>query len=301
MPEQTKVQAFIEAYSLFADWGIIASDVIQDIRTLIIQPKVYSSSSKKKQISSYKQYLEKLYDAFGIPECIPDCSDISEFIDEYELSRVWGITVEDVTKDLQSFINGEYEEMYRESARVGKPVNLAVPKPSSITSHTYLPKPKMLTPSVSSSVIPKSGKSSSVKPTVKKQTQAKAKKELEETIFIDGDNHLNEGQKGIEQLSKKTRVRAIFSQKGAKRKFDKKYGNRPNVSSKLVDPGDQAVDNQIKAEAGQLLKKGNQDITFVSQDKDFADYRDRKKCGKDGNRIRVSKSVKERNSRKNKK
>ena len=24
MPEQTKVQAFIEAYSLFADWGIIA-------------------------------------------------------------------------------------------------------------------------------------------------------------------------------------------------------------------------------------------------------------------------------------
>ena len=58
------------------------------------------------------------------------------------------------------------------------------------------------------------------------------------------------------------------------------------------------MDNQIKSEAGQLLKKGNQDITIVSHDKCFEVYRDRKKNGKDGNRITVVKSVKDRKPKK---
>lgn len=78
---------------------------------------------------------------------------------------------------------------------------------------------------------------------------------MQKTIFIDGDNHFDEGKKGIEHKSKDTKVRAIFSQSGAKDKFDRKYRGKPNVSSKLVPSGPQAVDNQIKSEAGQLLKK----------------------------------------------
>ena len=54
MPEQDDVQSFIDTYSLFDDWKINTSDVKQDIRTLILQPKVYNGSPKKKRISSYK-------------------------------------------------------------------------------------------------------------------------------------------------------------------------------------------------------------------------------------------------------
>ena len=50
---------------------------------------------------------------------------------------------------------------------------------------------------------------------------------------------------GLLQSITDEKVRAVFSQPGAKRKFDNKYGERPNVSSKLVEPGNQAVDNQI--------------------------------------------------------
>ena len=73
----------------------------------------------------------------------------------------------------------------------------------------------------------------------------------------------------------------------------RKYQNRPNVSSKLVSPGDQAVDNQIKAEAGQLLKRGNQEVTFVSHDRGFDKYKNRKNDRSSGNRITTVKSVKD--------
>ena len=318
MPEKKDIQSFIDSNSLYEDWNILASDVTQDIRTFILKPKAYKSSLKKKRISSYKQYLEKLHDTFGIPESMPDSSKISTFIDEYELFRVWGITEKDVSKDLQSFIDGKYDEMRRDATPVYKPVTRVVAKPRPITpsrpvspiihhttysnySNTYVPRSGAYTPPVTKREEPKNIESTKSKKPNKKKLVVKAKPEKEKTIFLDGDNHFDEGQKGIERLSKKTKVRAVFSQPGAKRKFDRKFGDRPNVSSKLVEPGDQAVDNQIKSETGQLLKKGNQDITFVSQDKDFVEFKDRKKNGGKGNRIAVAKSVKERQSKNAKK
>lgn len=52
-------------------------------------------------------------------------------------------------------------------------------------------------------------------------------------------------------------------------------------------------DFEIKAEAGQLLKNGNQDVTFVSQDSDFKEYKDRKANNKLRNKVSVVKSVEE--------
>ena len=112
-------------------------------------------------------------------------------------------------------------------------------------------------------------------------------------ILVDGDNHINEAVRGIEHTTKNTSVRAIFSQPGAKRKFDEKYGKLSNVSSRLVLPGNQAVDNQIKAEAGQLLKKEKHKITIVSRDKGFADFANKKKDKKSKNKISTAKSVQE--------
>ena len=318
MPEQRDIQLFIDSNSLYDDWRILISDVSQDIRALVLKPKAYKSLPKKKRISSYRQYLEKLHETFGIPETMPESSRILTFIDEYELFRVWGITEEDVSKDLQSLIDGKYDEMRRDVTPVYKPVTRAVAKLRPITpshpvtpiihhstysnySNTYTPWPSTYIPPVTRPEEPKSVETTKPKKTVKKKPVDKAKPEKEKTIFLDGDNHFDEGQKGIERLPKKTKVRAVFSQPGAKRKFDRKFGDRPNVSSKLVEPGNQAVDNQIKSEAGQLLKKGNQDITFVSQDKDFVEYKDRKKNGKNGNRITVAKSVKEGQSKNKKK
>ena len=108
---------------------------------------------------------------------------------------------------------------------------------------------------------------------------------------------ITQGQKGIELLPAKTKVKAMFSQEGAKRKFDKKYRKHPNVSSRLVKPGNQAVDNQIKAQVGQLLKMENQDITIVSHDKGFNEFAGRKKRKHEGTRILVVKSVKDRLSK----
>lgn len=242
---------------------------------------------------------------------MPESSQILKFIDEYELFRVWGITEEDVAKNLQSFIDGKYDEMHKDAALVYKSVPRVISKPRPVTpvahtisyptsSYTYIPRPRVYTSPTTKQERSKREERPKSRKSERKSSEVKvnAKQEKQKTIFLDGDNHFKEGQKGIERLSKKTKVRAVFSQPGAKRKFDNKYGERPNVSSKLVEPENQAVDNQIKAEAGQLLKKRNQDITFVSHDSDFAEYRDRKKNRKDGNSITVDKSVKDRKPKK---
>ena len=112
-----------------------------------------------------------------------------------------------------------------------------------------------------------------------------------ETIFLlDGDNHFDEGKKGIEKTRSSEKVVACFSQPGAKRKFDKTYGKQQNVSSRLVPPGEQAVDNLIKTYAGNYSKNGKR-VVMVSQDKDFAEYRDRKKQTQPNCHISVARSV----------
>lgn len=145
-------------------------------------------------------------------------------------------------------------------------------------------------------------KKKTVSTTPKNKTSGNVKKKTKsKTIFIDGDNHIDEGQKGIECTSKDIKIIAVFSQGGAKNKFDKKYVHKPNVSSKLVEPGSQAVDNKIKTEVGSLLKKGNQDIGIVSQDKGFAEFVRRKRNKKLDNYISTYKSVKGYLNRNNKK
>ena len=89
MPEQRDIQHFIDSKSLYDDWKILVSDVSQDIRTLILEPKSYSSSPKKKRISSYKQYLEKLYETFMLGDSMilsePDDSHMTVFNPDEEL------------------------------------------------------------------------------------------------------------------------------------------------------------------------------------------------------------------------
>lgn len=311
MPDNKTIQAFIDRNDLYDDWQIVLSDVEQDIRTKILIQKKYDSTQKKNRITSYKEYLEKLRDAFGIPDSMPSYTKIKDFIEEYALLRIWNIDVEDVSEDIQSFIDGKFEEMYSEATSFNKPVVNVTPKSytkSPVTYHpTYTYYQHAYTPSVKiyvthsldyresdNDILNKQKKS------VSKKQIVKQKKKKQKTFFLDGDNHVKEGQKGIERLPKEDAVRAVFSQEGAKKKFDEKYKGLLNVSSILVKPGNQAVDNQIKAEAGQLLKKGNQDITFVSHDKGFEKYKDKKQNTKGGNHISVAKSIKEKSSKKKK-
>lgn len=309
MPTSEEVQSFIDEYNLYIDWQIIISDVKKDIRSLMLK-------NKSKFISSYKQYLVQLKKTFGIPDEMPSRNQIEEFIEEYNLGKSWGIVEEDVEKDLEEIINRKYDDMLKDSEYEHDiPEKKVVIKSS---RNPYAPSLNRSTqkkafhlnslsnidngclyrhtnhsPSVSVKLsnIPKEGKRKGSNKI--NETKKNNKTQRKHTIFIDGDNHINEAQKGIEHTTKDIMVRAFFSQAGAKHKFDMKYQDRPNVSSKLVSSGDQAVDNQIKAEAGRLLKKGNQEVTFVSHDKGFDKYKNRKKDRSSGNRITTVKSVKD--------
>lgn len=287
MPSDDEVHFFISRYNLDSDWKINIADVKQDIRFQILSPK--TTIDKQKRISSYKEYLIKLEAVFGIPGGMPKDSEIEAFISEFELKKNWGITIKDVSEDLEKIINGKYDELYKDASHRKKP-----------SVHKSIQQLNIYVPPARKHTSVRSGYHH-ISESIKQKCNGKKKaSKSQETIFIDGDNHFDEGQKGIEHTTKDIKVRAIFSQPGAKKRFDRKYGHRSNVSSKLVPSGNQAVDNQIKAEAGQLLKNRNQDITFVSQDTDFAKYKDRKKNNKLGNKISTAKSVEEK-LKKNKK
>lgn len=297
MPSSEEVQSFIDEYNLFIDWQIIILDVKKDISSLILK----NITGKSKSISSYKQYLVKLKESFGSLDEMPSRKQIEEFIEEYNLGKSWGIVEEDVVKDLEEIINGKYDDMLKDSAYVH---DITVKKTVTKSSiNPYSPSVNRSTQKITFQLNSSSNidygrlyghtYNSSSKVNKTKKNSKKFQPQRKQTIFIDGDNHIREAQKGIEHTTKNTTVRAIFSQVGAKRKFDRKYQNRPNVSSKLVSPGDQAVDNQIKAEAGQLLKKGNQEVTFVSHDRGFEKYKNRKNDRSSENRITTVKSVKD--------
>lgn len=288
MPSDDEVHSFISKYNLDSNWKINIFDVRQDILFQILSPEAIID--RKKRISSYKEYLIKLKAVFGIPEIMPKDSEIEVFISEFGLKKNWGITVKDVSEDLEKFINGKYDELYKDASHRKKP---SVHKSIQQLNVHVLPARKPTS-------VSRTGYYHTSKTINQKFNGKRKESNLQKIIFIDGDNHFDEGQKGIEHTTEDIKVRAIFSQPGAKKRFDKKYGHKSNVSSKLVSPGNQAVDNQIKAEAGQLLKNGNQDITFVSHDTDFAKYKDRKKNNKLGNIISTAKSVEEK-LKKNKK
>ncbi len=294
MPMDVEIYAFIQDYNLESDWNVVIDDVKQDITQSVLL-------KNKRIIRSYNEYLEKLKEWFGIPTSIPTEKEIQSFIDFYNLEMVYGITILDVEEDLKGFINGNYDDMYEKLLQLKQK---AVYKPVSRTLSQYTPR-QSHSYNKSSIQIQKPTK----KPT--KKTKSKPKPETEfklskknkskvqnkkqenvpgETFLIDGDNHINEGVKGIEQTTKNTKVKGYFSIPGAKRKFDKKYGKRPNVSSELVEPGNQAVDKRIIKDAEKITQKENQKVTIVSQDKGFKKVQRRKK---NGSSISIARSVRE--------
>ena len=292
IPSDEELQGFISDNNLFDDWNIVVSDVKLDVINHIL-PHL-----KKKKIHSYKTYLERLKEEFGIPKVMPCDNQLDEFITKFSLGEMWGITKDDVKEDLNDIIDGKYDEMYESAIRSRqkkqtKPVNYTYNR-STTPTVTHYSTPTFTTYRPSYSV------EKDYQPRVKKYTpkhKEKSKKEVYKSedmanILVDGDNHFDEGQKGIEHTSKNTKVKVFFSQPGAKRKFDKKYRKRSNVSSKLVKPGDQAVDNEIKAEAGRLLKE-KKNVAIVSQDKGFKKYGDKKNKNSYGSKVKTAKSVKE--------
>ena len=310
MPSDGELRSFISKYNLYSDWKIDKDDVRQDITCQILNSKI--SDKQKKSILSYKEYLIKLKDVFGFPKLMPEDSEIEDFITEYQLEKSWGITVKDVSEDLEKFVSGEYDELYKDAMHKTKP-SVYKPKQQSCTvSSSIQRRASVRKPSYSSTLKnisynsedapqkiakPKGlvTNSLSLKPSKQKVEirPEKKKPKLEKTIFIDGDNHFDEGQKGIESAPKNIKIKVFFAQPGAQINFNKKFGHRRNVSSKLVAPGKQAVDKEIKAEVERYLKKGNQDITIVSQDKGFKKFIDKKRNNNLKNTISMAKSVAE--------
>lgn len=311
MPSDGELRFFISKYNLYSDWKIDKDDVRLDITCQILNSKILDK--QKKSILSYKEYLIKLKDVFGIPKLMPEDSEIEDFITDFGLEKKWGITVKDVSEDLEKIISGKYDELYEDAVREKKPSVYKTMQQSYNTSSSIQRRVSVRKPS-SSSVLKNISynskdtlqKTAKLKASVKnnlplKPAEQKAvsrsekrKPNSEKIILIDGDNHFDEGQKGIENAPKNIKIKVFFVQPGAYKKFKKKYGNRSNVSSKLVTPGKQAVDKQIQAEIEQYLKKENQDITIVSQDNDFNKFINKvKKNNNFQNKILVTKSVAE--------
>ena len=281
MPSDDEIRSFMDEYDLYNDWHIQSIEVRSDIHAYILSSKTKADASnielgsklkseKKTHISGYKDYLIKLKERFGIPKYMPEFSLVEAFVNDYSLYDDWGITAVVLVRDLKGFIEGKYEEMLEDAShKSARPsYNTVIYTSKRVTSN----KPPVEPP----------------KP-LSKKTETKFK-EIETTIFLDGDNHINEGEQGIELMLERELVRAFFCQDGAKSKFDEKHKNKTNVSSILVVPGPQAVDNRIKAEVGNLLIKGNQNIGIVSHDKGYDDFIENK-SGKNENVVQRATSI----------
>ena len=261
MPCNAIIQGFISENHLYTDWGIVAEDVKKDIyKTILCDNNREKKTSRKGVITSYRIYLQKIRLEFGIPDRMPVDSSIDSFVKGYDLDANWGITIEDVKADLCEMIAGNYDKMYSEAKEVASKTVISLP--ISVSSNDY-------------------------------EQKRKCHPEAEVTFLLDGDNHFDEGQKGVEHTSKYTPVKAFFAQRGAKDKFKKITTNRPNVMSKYVKPGNQAVDRKIIKEADKLLEKRNQIIIIVSQDKGYERYYKNKVAIDSGNSVLFVKSVKE--------
>lgn len=277
MPEDSEILSFINYYSLNGDWDIDIYDIKLDLNGIYD----FYKKTEGRELYSYKEYLEALEEEFGTPEYMPENGEIEVFIQKYHLDDMYNITVDDVEKDLEeNLVKSDSTPQFFSRERYDHINSYYSPAYDSYDDdYDYEPK----------YTLPKSQK----KPTHKTNKQSKKKQDVKEYILIDGDNHFDEGQKGIEHTPRATKVESLFSQKSTKGKFDRKFGNRPNVSSKFVKPGNQAVDNQIMKKADELLKKENVNVIIVSQDKDFERYAKSKKKDVGKGRISTAKSVKE--------
>lgn len=321
MPSNDDIYDFIDDYNLESDWNVVIEEVKKDITEFILKKLVQSRPKDDNPIiDSYDVYLEKLKDKFGIPESMPKVEDIRSFIEEYNLEKLRGITVEHVKMDLDGFVDGRYDEMYEDALRmkqstvskqaqstISKPDSRSIaPKPIRSTVSFYNPETNCsyYTSSIKSYQQPskpkKSPKSSQSKKDYNKvHNKQNQGNELKETFLVDGDNHIDEGVKGIEHTKKDTPVKAFFTQIGAKRKFDNKFAKRPNVISEYVKPGPQAVDKKIIQEAKKITENKNQKVTIISQDTGYKKIKGKKK---NGSSISTAKSVSEKQkNNKNKK
>ncbi len=98
--------------------------------------------------------------------------------------------------------------------------------------------------------------------------------EYEEDIFnvlylVDGDNHVYEGLDGLDKIGTFGKVLVFVSQPGLRDNLRRKYGGKINII--MVNPGENAVDNRIKAILGNKVKnrKTYQKIYVISQDKGY--------------------------------
>lgn len=293
IPPDSDIIAFIMHFNLDRDWDIDISDVRQDYNHII-------KRDTNNKISSYREYLIELKKVFGITQDMPDDVKIDGFIKKYSLDTIYGISVDDVKEDLEGFAAGRYDEMLG-LAVLNSPSIKSVPAsfyqnpeyPYNKSYAEWSPK-KQNSPAKADTNHIKQNEEKSVWSNKSKQKKTKhnQKQEKEDIILIDGDNNLKDAIKGLEHTKKSTNVVAYFSQAGAEKKFKRKFKNRPNITTKLVEPGNQAVDNQIKTDAGQLCKKNDQRISIISQDKGYRSFSHRKNKNMSGNRISVEPSVK---------
>lgn len=288
MPSSLEIQSFISKYSLYVDWEIEVNEVKYDIELLFFGGQ-YERWARKKRVQSYKEYLDVLKIEFGIPQRIPPKNDIQLFISKYKLKEDWGITEKEIRKDFKCIIDGKYDDMYKDAIQDAKKIiGKTVKKPyvskrvTNNNMHTYsryMPKKE------ASIVRNETGGSCSYD---KRINEEKSNSELELTIIIDGDNHIHKAEEGIENTTKDTMVESYFVQPGAKKKFDLRHEEMENVSSQVVEPGNQAVDNAIMARVDEIIKKDEKQIVaIVSEDKGFEGYAK----GKDN--VYVAKSVQE--------
>ncbi len=352
------IQEFINYYNLFKDYKIIINDVRKDL-----------NRNKLKHIRSYKEYLIKLKNEFGMISYVPDEQDIQKFIQKYYLDKDWGISsylvkidISNIFINLQNNKGASILKQLDERKRLGidlvskhkkdiANINTDIKHKSETSILKQLDERKKLGIDLvslrkkdlanlypSNSFVYKSETSilkqleerkkrginlvskhkedlinnkvhrlnynfetiknvnfqNSFLETLKKPVLISSNNPIlisrKKTYLIDGDNHIDEGMKGIERQKKTVDIIAFFCVEGAKIKFDRKYKERPNVKTFLVPKGEQAVDNRIKAYAGRLLSKGNQDITIVSQDKGYNKYIN-KNNGKKNNLIKLAKCV----------
>ena len=119
---------------------------------------------------------------------------------------------------------------------------------------------------------------SSVKPQKKRSVSKPIQKPVKMNLYlIDGDNHITTAIERIALVSDETDIIRIFvSQSGLFEKLRKKQ--LPHSQVILVPPGNQAVDNRIKAELGNVVKQNYGNIFVISHDKGYDDLIQKYRC-----------------------
>ena len=248
-----------------------------------------------KKINNYIEYQKRLKEFFsGIKE-MPSSEEVQSFIDKYNLFIDWQIIILDVKKDISSLM---LKNITGKSKSISSYKQYLVKLKESFGSLDEMPSRKQIEEFIEEYNL---GKSWGI-------VEEDVVKDLEEIINGKYDDMLKDSAYVHDITVKKTVTKSsinpyspsvnrstqeITFQLNSSSNIDygRLYGHTYNSSS--VSPGDQAVDNQIKAEAGQLLKRGNQEVTFVSHDRGFDKYKNRKNDRSSGNRITTVKSVKD--------